>query len=193
MSFRGRIATMSSMRDVNLSEHGGRQGTNIDLKTKVEMLTRELNDAKRSVLPPRWGALESQWQQAFPCHRFEDMRLKTAPVPYRSTFLDLYEEADRKAPRPKPDPKIELRRLLRDDVSFEAARNELNDPSRRPTPQVTIEAVVLAVRERGLKALEEPDTLERLSRCDDAARTGSEVSVHCLVPKSLWRTAARTQ
>ena len=95
--------------------------------------------------------------------------MKTAPVPYHSTFLDLSEEG--KAPRPKCDPNTErLRRLLRDDVSVEAAWNELNDPSRRPTPQVTIEAVMLAVRERGLKALQEPDMLERLSRCDDAAR-----------------------
>jgi hypothetical protein len=125
----------------------------------------------RKQLIVRRGAFEIQWRQAFSRHRFEDMRLKTAPVPYRSTFLDLCEEADRKAPRPKCEPNTErLRRLLRDDVSFEAAWNELNDPSRRPTPQVTIEAVVLAVRERGLKALQEPDMLERLSRCDDAAR-----------------------
>jgi acetamidase/formamidase len=29
--------------------------------------------------------------------------------------------------------------------------------------------------------------------CRIAPPTGNEISVHCLVPKSLWRTAARTQ
>jgi hypothetical protein len=40
----------------------------------------------------------------------------------------------------------------------------------RPTPQVTTEAVLYCVRERGLAALKEPANLERLSRCDEAAR-----------------------
>jgi hypothetical protein len=40
----------------------------------------------------------------------------------------------------------------------------------RPTPRTTIEAVMIAVRERGLGALREPATVERLSRCDAAAR-----------------------
>jgi hypothetical protein len=40
----------------------------------------------------------------------------------------------------------------------------------RPIPQVTIEAVLYCVRERGLAALQEPANLERLSRCDEAAR-----------------------
>ena len=43
-------------------------------------------------------------------------------------------------------------------------------PSTRPTPQVTIEAIMLCVRERGLGALQEPANLERLARCDAAAR-----------------------
>jgi hypothetical protein len=41
---------------------------------------------------------------------------------------------------------------------------------RRGTPQCTIDAVVLAVRNRGLAALLEPDTVERLARCDATAR-----------------------
>jgi hypothetical protein len=42
-------------------------------------------------------------------------------------------------------------------------------PSTRPTPQVTIEAIMLCVRERGLGALQEPANLERLARCDASA------------------------
>jgi hypothetical protein len=37
------------------------------------------------------------------------------------------------------------------------------------TPQTTIEAIMYAVRSRGLTALKEPDTLERLGRCDERA------------------------
>jgi hypothetical protein len=40
---------------------------------------------------------------------------------------------------------------------------------RRPTAQTTVEAIMLAVRERGLGALQEPGTKERLARCDAAA------------------------
>ena len=39
----------------------------------------------------------------------------------------------------------------------------------RPTPQTTVEAVMYSVRERGLAALNEPATKERLGRCDAAA------------------------
>jgi hypothetical protein len=38
-----------------------------------------------------------------------------------------------------------------------------------PTPQATIEAIMFAIRARGVAALEEPATMERLSRCDAAA------------------------
>lgn len=40
----------------------------------------------------------------------------------------------------------------------------------RRTPQVTIEAILYCVRERGLAALQEPANLKNLSRCDEAAR-----------------------
>jgi hypothetical protein len=40
----------------------------------------------------------------------------------------------------------------------------------RPTPQATIEAIMHSVRERGLGALKEPANIERLVRCDQAAK-----------------------
>jgi hypothetical protein len=43
-------------------------------------------------------------------------------------------------------------------------------PEHRRTPQTTIEAIIHCVRERGLAALEEPPNVERLARCDQAAR-----------------------
>jgi len=64
----------------------------------------------------------------------------------------------------------EMRRLMEADVSFDRLYAELNDPRNRHTPQVTIEAIMLCVRERGLAVLKEPATVERLARCDKAAR-----------------------
>src|ERR1700730_11680426 len=56
-------------------------------------------------------------------------------------------------------------------------RIEARKPRRRginkplSTPQTTIEAILHCVRERGIAALKEPANIERLSRCDGAART----------------------
>src|SRR5262245_54023386 len=61
-----------------------------------------------------------------------------------------------------------LRRLMPDDISLERAWHELRDM--RPTPAVTVDAINLAVRERGVKAIEEPHNQERLKRCDADAR-----------------------
>jgi hypothetical protein len=56
------------------------------------------------------------------------------------------------------------------DMALEAFYATLNDPDRRPTPQSTVEAILYAVRERGIGALDEPDNVERMRRCDQAAR-----------------------
>jgi hypothetical protein len=55
-------------------------------------------------------------------------------------------------------------------MSVGALWDRLNDPHRWPTPQSTIEAVMVAVRARAIAALKEPATVERLRRCDDDAR-----------------------
>jgi len=45
-----------------------------------------------------------------------------------------------------------------------------HDRRQRPTAAVVVEAVIYVVRQRGIAALTEPDTIERLLRCDTAAR-----------------------
>jgi hypothetical protein len=62
------------------------------------------------------------------------------------------------------------RRLIDDSTSLERAWAEVNDPQNRPTPQVTIEAVMYLVRERGVATLTEPGNKERLKTCDAAAK-----------------------
>jgi hypothetical protein len=84
-------------------------------------------------------------------------------------FDQLCREADRKAAAVKKNPKLErLRELMADDVSLGRAWHELRD--RRPTPEVTIEAVKQAVRSCGVAALSEPSTQDRLQKCDVDAR-----------------------
>jgi hypothetical protein len=63
-----------------------------------------------------------------------------------------------------------LRRLM--DLTLEQAYREIT--KNRPTPQVTVEAAILAVRERGLAALKEPANVERVERCDAAAKAEIE-------------------
>jgi hypothetical protein len=53
-------------------------------------------------------------------------------------------------------------------MSLDALWQRFNE--RRPTPQSTIEAIMYCVRERGVAALKEATNIERLARCDAAAR-----------------------
>ena len=54
-----------------------------------------------------------------------------------------------------------------DAISLDAQGHHFN--TARPTPRTTIEGLMHSVRERGLYALKEPASVERLSRCDAAA------------------------
>ena len=53
----------------------------------------------------------------------------------------------------------------------------------RPTPQATIEAIMHSVRERGLKVLKEPANIERLVRCNQAAKEQIDRRIAKLVAK----------
>ena len=127
-------------------------------------------------------AFEKLWRQYFPQHDHVTLRLKhtarsktesywegqswrKAAHSYHGTRQDrtLLLELDQK--------KINrLRRLLSNDTSADAAWQELNAPENRAAPQVTIEAIMVCVRKRGIKALEERANIKRLSRCDESAR-----------------------
>ena len=49
------------------------------------------------------------------------------------------------------------------------------------TPQATVEAILHSVRERGLKALQEPANIERLTRCDAAAKAQIDQRIDKLI------------
>jgi hypothetical protein len=87
-----------------------------------------------------------------------------------SSFCRTCHDADQRKAKAPPRKLAQLRRLMGDDVSLNAARAELSNPRNRPTPKATIDAVVFAVRKRGLSALKEPATIERLERCDASAK-----------------------
>src|SRR5262249_8216256 len=62
-----------------------------------------------------------------------------------------------------------LRRLIADPkVSLEGMLSEFS--RERPTPQSTVEAILYDVRPRGVAALNDPQNVERLARCDEAAK-----------------------
>ena len=63
---------------------------------------------------------------------------------------------------------------MSEDVSLERAWSELNDARNHPTPKATIDAIMFAVRERGLAALKEPATAQRLEHCDESAKAEIE-------------------
>src|SRR5262249_31964673 len=56
----------------------------------------------------------------------------------------------------------------RNEGSIDAIYRDLNKPS--AIPQTTVEAIMVAVRERGLAALKDAANVERLARCDQATR-----------------------
>jgi hypothetical protein len=77
------------------------------------------------------------------------------------------------------------RRLAANWQSLGAIWDRLNDPSRYPTPQVTVEAVMHAIRARGLAALKEVATKERLARCDRAARDEINRRIGAMLEKGI--------
>ena len=68
-------------------------------------------------------------------------------------------------------------------LSISALWERLNDPRRRPTPQVTIEAIMYAVCTYGIEALKEPETKKRLAGCDPAARKQINARIERLLKK----------
>ena len=85
-------------------------------------------------------------------------------------FCALRRKADAEK-RPPHDPHIhQLLKLMEPDISLDHAWKVINAPRNRPTPQVTVEAIVLSVQERGIGALKDPSNIDRLKRCDTAAK-----------------------
>jgi hypothetical protein len=101
----------------------------------------------RKVLLLHRGPLLQKWDRSFPRHDIRTLRLRWDP---RDTILpDSHMDADSKV-----EPKVERR-----------------------TPQVTVDAIVWTVSERGLAALDEPANVERLSRCDERARAEINIRI----------------
>ena len=72
-------------------------------------------------------------------------------------------------------------------MSLEALWAELNNPRNRPTSQVVVEAILLCIRERGIGAFQEAANLERLRRCDRAARAELQRRIDKLQAKGQLR------
>jgi hypothetical protein len=124
---------------------------------------------------PGWGEAAEEYRRSRSKSRF------TCRTPEE---FDAWLAAERKAGRELESPEtLRARRLLAEDVSFERACGEINDTRGRPTPKSTVEAVMSAVRERGVPALKEPATLERLLECDERARAEINDRIAALVAR----------
>jgi hypothetical protein len=66
-------------------------------------------------------------------------------------------------------------------------RRQQQRTDQRPTPQATIEAILHGVRQRGVAALKEPAQVERLSRCDAAAKAAIDKRIAILLSKESVR------
>jgi hypothetical protein len=97
------------------------------------------------------------------------------------SFCQLCGEADAKAAARWRDPN-RLQRLMDDDLSLERAYEQTMKA--RPTPNATIKTVKQAVRDRGVSAIDEKQTRERLQRCDSTAI--AEID-HWLLKKGISR------
>jgi hypothetical protein len=92
---------------------------------------------------------------------------------WREAAVDYHKNrAGRPAGEIEPGRLRRLRGLMAADVSLDRAWHALRD--NRPTPEVTVEALMLALR-RGVSALTKPDTQRRLSDLDE-----SQLEVICL-------------
>ena len=69
----------------------------------------------------------------------------------------------------EPCPSPSFCQLCR-EADAKVAPNRRTWNQRRPTPVTLVEAIKQSVRDRGIAALKEPATRERLGRCDRAAR-----------------------
>jgi hypothetical protein len=87
--------------------------------------------------------------------------LKQAAVEYRA------EPGDNPTPRAKRDERNIFNNL---NESLDSLYSWPNNAQRSPTPKATIDAVMHCVCVRGIAALKEPTNVERMSRCDDAAK-----------------------
>jgi hypothetical protein len=116
-------------------------------------------------------SFEKLWKQYFPHHDCATLQFKR-PAQSKAESARWYHENRQGRTlivELAPEKLKQLRRLLSNDVSLDAAYRELNAPENWSTPQVTVEAIWYAVRERGLAGLNEPATRERLAQCDAAA------------------------
>jgi hypothetical protein len=72
-------------------------------------------------------------------------------------------------------------------VDRKAPAQRQSTRAERPTPEVVIEAVMVAVRARGIGALKEPANLDRLRRCDAKAKAEINERIDKLFQKGILK------
>jgi hypothetical protein len=145
----------------------------IDLHSAVDELQHSA-EASGLIDPIGQDAVQGLMVEAFAPLRDDIPRAEKKKPPaddeydgLSSTFAKLCREADEKQRRKLPDPRLErLRRLMADDISLERAWHEINHPTERAAAS-TVEALMLALRERGAAALAEGPVRQGLAQLDE--------------------------
>jgi hypothetical protein len=130
----------------------------------IDALQRILSELERE-----FGADESflssaidDLQQRADRHLSDKHTPETINAIFVAAFPNLYLNLDHVTIR--LDAETEIRRPADINADCDDIRRQ------RRTPQTSIEAIMYAVRTRGVAALKEPTNIERLSRCDHAAK-----------------------
>jgi hypothetical protein len=115
---------------------------------------------------------------------------------FRSDFDRLCAAADTRKARGQPPSYIEPSRWLKlsdaitchwEDISIEALIAHFDRVRRRDgAPPTTVEALMLRLRERGLKALTEPEVQRRLSDLNEEQLHSACSRLQRLKPPGLW-------
>jgi hypothetical protein len=164
------------------------------------------NACKRKHLLRHRARLAEQWDELFPQHDFGTLQYDVEdPVntgdPVRAHWRKVAQDAwngpgwdeaarqyhEDRAGRPavvniEPERLARPRELRDSNISLDGVWRELNDHCSRPTPQVVIEAIWLSIRERGLRAVDEPFNQTRLKSCDPDARAELARRIETLRP-----------
>jgi hypothetical protein len=134
------------------------QGHGIDALQRILSELEKEFGADESFLS---GAIDDL-QQCADRHLSEKHTPETINAIFVAAFPNLYLDLDHVTIR--LDAETQIRRLADINADWDDIRRQ------RRTPQTTIEAIMYTVRTRGVAALKEPANIERLSRCDGAAK-----------------------
>jgi hypothetical protein len=134
----------------------------------------------RRLLILQRAVLSQAWLRHFPLHDFATGRLQRHSIDGFDEAVEQMARENKVRRKKQHDGRIPENW---EEISLDALLEHFN--AHRPTPRVTVEAIMLCVRERGVAALSDSDNIKRLSRCSTAAK--AEINRRISALKKLGR------